>query len=242
MKVLNFLQFILLIATSQAAASIQIATNLNNCLNCINSGYDFCSVGAINGTVIPSTGSCCSGMKGYDETCVPTQDACTYMPNLSTRFKKFSYCAKSTQCPKQVGINGYYLSAFNTLSQSIGITKITDFGTCYYVMLNNLDYPVYVNVSSDQPGNLVAYYSPVDNFMKEDQFITPNYTALSINKLTMLPPHQHYQIGVTVLKTGLTYNIEYYRQEIDFSASNSIIIRAIVPIMMVLVSILNYIL
>ena len=65
-------------------------------MGCINAGYDFCSLGAINATVSQTTGYCCSGMKNYDETCQTTFDACTYTPNLATRFKKFSYCAKST--------------------------------------------------------------------------------------------------------------------------------------------------
>ncbi len=88
------------------------------------------------------------------------------------------------------------------------------------MILNNLDKNVYVNVSSDQPNNVVAYYSEVVNFLRgEEEYTDPSYTKIEINKLTELPGKSHYYIGVTVLRAGLSYNIEHYREALDFTMS-----------------------
>ena len=67
----------------------------------------------------------------------------------------------------------------------MGIKQTVDTGTCYYVVLNNLDKSVNVNVSSDQPGNVVACYSKITNFLRgEEEYTDPSYTKLEINKMT----------------------------------------------------------
>ena len=49
-----------------------------NCLNCINAGSDFCSMGPWGGTVDPINSICCTSMSNVYDVCQTGYDSCTY--------------------------------------------------------------------------------------------------------------------------------------------------------------------
>ena len=66
-----------LLAVVQSKSSTYSTLN-GNCLNCINAGYDFCSVGYYGGYVDPVNSICCAGMSSVSDVCIPTWNACTW--------------------------------------------------------------------------------------------------------------------------------------------------------------------
>ena len=66
-----------------------------NCLNCINSGFDFCSLGQSLGPVDPISGVCCQNMESVSDTCYTGNNACTYRSTTLNKFNKFFSCRKN---------------------------------------------------------------------------------------------------------------------------------------------------
>ena len=71
---------------------------LGNCLNCINSGLDFCSTGNTYDPVDPINGVCCQNMASAPDTCYTGYNACTWRTTTTNRFNKFFSCRKNTKC------------------------------------------------------------------------------------------------------------------------------------------------
>ncbi len=87
---------------------------VGNCLNCINSGFDFCSLGQTFDPVDPISGVCCQNMADVTDTCLTSNKACTYKPTTLNKFNKFFNCRKNSKCIVQPGISDYIVAAFNT--------------------------------------------------------------------------------------------------------------------------------
>ena len=110
------LKILLLLGLLSACAyASTLMTSLNgNCLNCINSNYDFCSSGSIGGKVDPMNSVCCSGMINAQDTCRTGNLACTWKSTTKNKFSKFFNCRVNSQCLRQPGISDYIVNAFNT--------------------------------------------------------------------------------------------------------------------------------
>lgn len=112
---LNLSALIITLLIKHASSKSYTMTNLNgNCLNCINGGYDFCTLGYYGGKVDPVNSVCCTGMSSVFDSCQTNYDACTWKNNTVTKYSKFFYCRMNSKCLKQGGIDGYIVSAFNT--------------------------------------------------------------------------------------------------------------------------------
>ena len=188
-----------------------------NCLNCVNAGNDFCSAGPAFTTVDPINGICCAGMTTGYGTCNAQYPACTYTSTYYTRFSKFYQCRPNSQCLKQTGLNGFTVQAFNTEPQTITLNKVLDVGPCKYVMLNSMNYPAYINLTTDSTANTVAFYAPITNYMLPNQYIPQSQTQLLPGVVTKLEPNTHYQFGVVTLLSGVSYSLTFWRDSSEYA-------------------------
>ncbi|TNV73288.1 hypothetical protein FGO68_gene6095 [Halteria grandinella] len=195
-------------------------TSLNsNCLNCINGGYDFCSLGTYRGPVDPISSQCCANMANIYDSCQTGYDACTWNEQTSNKFSKFFYCRYNSQCKVQGGITNYTVHSFNTAVQTIVMSKVQDVGPCKYVILNSMNQKAYINLTTDEPQNTVAFYAVIDDFLVTDrQYVNPTQTQLLPAVVTELLPNKHYQFGVVNLRAGVTYSLKYWRESNEYSA------------------------
>ena len=68
MKAISLLLLISYFSFARSLSSIR-SDLFGNCLNCINSGFDFCSLGQALGPIDPISGVCCQNMASVLDTC-----------------------------------------------------------------------------------------------------------------------------------------------------------------------------
>jgi hypothetical protein len=115
MKGTSLLLFLISYFASFARSLSSLRSDLfGNCLNCINSGFDFCSLGQALGPIDPISGVCCQNMASVTDTCFTGNNACTWKTTTLNKFNKFFSCRKNSRCIVQPGISDYIVAAFNT--------------------------------------------------------------------------------------------------------------------------------
>lgn len=59
------------------------------------------------------------------------------------------------------------------------MSKVQDVGPCRYVILNSMNQKSYVNLTTDEPSNTVAFYAVMEDFLVADrQYVNPTQTQL----------------------------------------------------------------
>jgi hypothetical protein len=53
------------------------------------------------------------------------------------------------------------------------MSKVQDVGPCKFIVLNSMEQKAYVNLTTDEPSNTVAFYGPVLDFMVPDRQFVP---------------------------------------------------------------------
>ena len=103
---------------SHATASSIVGAYQDDCLSCVNKGYDFCTYGASGGTVTYNSGYCCSSMIAGSDTCQYGFNACTFSTANTKIFKgnyyKYVGCSMPAQgCTTLTG-KSFFVDGLNT--------------------------------------------------------------------------------------------------------------------------------
>ena len=99
------------------------------------------------------------------------------------------------------------------------MSKVQDVGPCKYVLLNSMEQKGYLNLTTDEPQNTVGFYQEIKDFMTpERQYINETQNEMKPGVVYELKPNTHYQVGVVNLRTGVSYNIKFWRETTEYSA------------------------
>ena len=84
-----------------------------------------------------------------------------------------------------------------------------------------MDQRAYIQLTTDEPINTVAFYQEIRDFMVYGrEYVDDTMILLSPGVVTTLKGNTHYMVGVVNLRTGVTYSMKIWREEGEFSRAS----------------------